>query len=64
MIQRGPVCPACEAGEHDTINSELCHGLFKCSCACNRRKGGTNEKGPCISPTYTSVQGTQSTQTT
>jgi hypothetical protein len=37
-ITPGPICPACEAGEHDTILTDLNHSLYKCECHCRRAK--------------------------
>jgi hypothetical protein len=34
-IYLGPLCPACECGDHDSPGSRLCEADYKCACACH-----------------------------
>lgn len=36
-VPTGPICPACEAGDHGSIGSNLAAQTFKCDCACHER---------------------------
>lgn len=40
----GPTCPACLAGDHGSIDSELTARTFKCNCACHEKARKERER--------------------